>query len=115
MFQIFSDVSVCYSTVTDIKEKLKLSKKFWSTLPYTICKEDRVTAGLSNEEDCWNGHTKARTIQPLDEHCPNLYTVPDNNSLCPDFCQLPDSNHLQLKLLQLSTSTPVTEHEDWKS
>jgi hypothetical protein len=46
--------------VTDIKEKLKLSKKVWSALPYTICKDERVTAGTSNEEDCWNGHSKAR-------------------------------------------------------
>lgn len=46
--------------VTDIKEKLKLSKKVWSTLPYTICKDERVTAGTSNDEECWNGHSKAR-------------------------------------------------------
>jgi hypothetical protein len=46
--------------VTDIKEKLKLSKKVWSALPYTICKDERVTAGTSNEEECWNGHSKAR-------------------------------------------------------
>lgn len=59
--QIFFSLSFFKKNqVTDIKEKLKLSKKFWSTLPYTICKEDRVTAGLSNEEDCWNGHTKAK-------------------------------------------------------
>ncbi|XP_025975225.2 glypican-6 [Dromaius novaehollandiae] len=51
--------------VTDIKEKLKLSKKFWSTLPYTICKDERVTAGSSNEEDCWNGHTKARYLPEI--------------------------------------------------
>ncbi|XP_053161360.1 glypican-6 isoform X2 [Hemicordylus capensis] len=51
--------------VTDIKDKLKLSKKFWSTLPYTICKEDEVTAGLSNEEDCWNGHTKAKYLPEI--------------------------------------------------
>lgn len=46
--------------VTDIKEKLKLSKKVWSALPYTICKDESVTAGTSNEEECWNGHSKAR-------------------------------------------------------
>ncbi|KAJ7319892.1 hypothetical protein JRQ81_019403 [Phrynocephalus forsythii] len=51
--------------VIDIKEKLKLSKKFWSTLPYSICKEERVTAGLSNEEDCWNGHTKAKYLPEI--------------------------------------------------
>ncbi|KAI4538906.1 hypothetical protein MG293_011173 [Ovis ammon polii] len=48
--------------VTDIKEKLKLSKKVWSTLPYTICKDESVTAGTSNEEECWNGHSKARHL-----------------------------------------------------
>nr|XP_060625479.1 glypican-6 isoform X2 [Anolis sagrei ordinatus] len=51
--------------VIDIKEKLKLSKKFWSALPYTICKEERVTAGLSMEEDCWNGHTKAKYLPEI--------------------------------------------------
>uniref|UniRef100_A0A8C6VLU9 Glypican 6 n=1 Tax=Naja naja TaxID=35670 RepID=A0A8C6VLU9_NAJNA len=51
--------------VIDIKEKLKLSKKFWSTLPYTICKEETVTAGMSNEEDCWNGHTKAKYLPEI--------------------------------------------------
>uniref|UniRef100_A0A8D0DRY3 Glypican 6 n=1 Tax=Salvator merianae TaxID=96440 RepID=A0A8D0DRY3_SALMN len=51
--------------VLDIKDKLKLSKKFWSTLPYTICKEERVTAGLSHEEDCWNGHTKAKYLPEI--------------------------------------------------
>lgn len=46
--------------VTDIKEKLKTSKKFWSVLPDMICVEDRVTAGNSSDDDCWNGHTKGR-------------------------------------------------------
>lgn len=59
VFNLFS-LSLSLNQVTDIKEKLKLSKKFWSTLPYTICKDERVTAGPSMEEDCWNGHTKAR-------------------------------------------------------
>ncbi|XP_044293699.1 glypican-6 [Varanus komodoensis] len=51
--------------VSDVHEKLKLSKKFWSTLPYAICKEESVTAGLSNEEDCWNGHTKAKYLPEI--------------------------------------------------
>ncbi|XP_061579410.1 glypican-6-like [Cololabis saira] len=45
--------------VIDIKEKLKLSKKFWSNLPEAMCAEDRVTAGNATDE-CWNGHTKGR-------------------------------------------------------
>lgn len=64
VFNLFS-LSLSLNQVTDIKEKLKLSKKFWSTLPYTICKDERVTAGPSIEEDCWNGHTKARWGGPL--------------------------------------------------
>ncbi|XP_060089603.1 glypican-6 isoform X2 [Heteronotia binoei] len=51
--------------VIDIKEKLKLSKKFWSALPYTICKKESVTAGPSNEDDCWNSHTKARYLPEI--------------------------------------------------
>ncbi|KAM6934730.1 glypican-6-like isoform 2-T2 [Xenentodon cancila] len=45
--------------VVDIKEKLKLSKKFWSNLPEAMCAEDRVTAGNASDE-CWNGHAKGR-------------------------------------------------------
>uniref|UniRef100_H3AR47 Glypican 6 n=1 Tax=Latimeria chalumnae TaxID=7897 RepID=H3AR47_LATCH len=51
--------------VRDIKEKLKQSKKFWSTLPYNICSDSRVTAGTSNEEECWNGHSKARYLPEI--------------------------------------------------
>ncbi|XP_013878739.1 glypican-6 isoform X1 [Austrofundulus limnaeus] len=47
-------------SVVDIKEKLKLSKKFWSNLPEAMCLEDGVTAGNASEEECWNGHTKGR-------------------------------------------------------
>ncbi|XP_014851152.1 glypican-6-like isoform X1 [Poecilia latipinna] len=47
-------------SVVDIKEKLKLSKKFWSSLPEAMCVEDRVTAGNASDDDCWNGHTKGR-------------------------------------------------------
>ncbi|XP_036396243.1 glypican-6-like [Megalops cyprinoides] len=46
--------------VIDIKEKLKQSKKFWSALPTGICVEDKVTAGESTEDQCWNGHSKGR-------------------------------------------------------
>ncbi|XP_030635843.1 glypican-6a [Chanos chanos] len=44
--------------VIDIKEKLKQSKKFWSTLPDSICAENKVSE--SDEEQCWNSHTKGR-------------------------------------------------------
>ncbi|XP_028292719.1 glypican-6b isoform X2 [Gouania willdenowi] len=46
--------------VIDIKEKLKLFKKFWSTLPEAMCVEDRVIANNASDDECWNGHTKGR-------------------------------------------------------
>ncbi|XP_059409502.1 glypican-6-like isoform X1 [Carassius carassius] len=45
-------------SVIDIKEKLKESKKFWSSLPDSICAEDEVAD--PDEEQCWNSHTKGR-------------------------------------------------------
>ncbi|XP_051796950.1 glypican-6a isoform X2 [Acanthochromis polyacanthus] len=44
--------------VTDIKEKLKESKRFWSNLPDDICAKGKLTE--SDEEQCWNSHTKGR-------------------------------------------------------
>ncbi|XP_068124018.1 glypican-6 [Hyperolius riggenbachi] len=45
--------------VTEIKDRLKASKKTWSILPHSICKEERITGRESNQEQCWNGHSKA--------------------------------------------------------
>ncbi|XP_026991480.1 glypican-4 [Tachysurus fulvidraco] len=42
--------------VADVKKKLKHAKKFWSTLPETVCVGDRVTHG----DECWNGTAKSR-------------------------------------------------------
>ncbi|XP_077165531.1 glypican-4 isoform X2 [Paroedura picta] len=48
--------------VTDVKEKLKQAKKFWSSLPGNICNDDKMAAGNVNEEECWNGSDKSRYI-----------------------------------------------------
>lgn len=44
--------------LTDIRGKLKESKKFWSKLPDDICTTVNLTE--SDEEHCWNSHTKGR-------------------------------------------------------
>ncbi|XP_075692065.1 glypican-4 [Rhinoderma darwinii] len=44
--------------VSDVKQKLKAAKKFWSALPNNICKNN-WTSGI-NEDDCWNGSDKSR-------------------------------------------------------
>uniref|UniRef100_A0A803JXV1 Glypican 4 n=1 Tax=Xenopus tropicalis TaxID=8364 RepID=A0A803JXV1_XENTR len=46
--------------VADVKEKLKTAKKFWSSLPGSICKNN-WTSGAS-EDDCWNGSEKSRYL-----------------------------------------------------
>ncbi|KAM8976728.1 glypican-6 isoform 2-T2 [Pelodytes ibericus] len=53
------------NAVTDIKEKLKISKKIWSSLPQHICQEERISGRFSDEEDCWNGHSKARYLPEI--------------------------------------------------
>uniref|UniRef100_A0A8C6S8D3 Glypican 4 n=1 Tax=Neogobius melanostomus TaxID=47308 RepID=A0A8C6S8D3_9GOBI len=42
--------------VTDVKKKLKHAKKFWSTLPETVCAGERIAPG----DECWNGTAKSR-------------------------------------------------------
>ncbi|KAJ8351273.1 hypothetical protein SKAU_G00227490 [Synaphobranchus kaupii] len=42
--------------VTDVKKKLKHAKKFWSTLPETVCAGERVAPG----DECWTGTAKSR-------------------------------------------------------
>ncbi|KAK7138108.1 hypothetical protein R3I94_013668 [Phoxinus phoxinus] len=42
--------------LTDVKKKLKHAKKFWSTLPDTVCVGDRIFTG----DECWNGTAKSR-------------------------------------------------------
>lgn len=40
----------------DVKKKLKHAKKFWSTLPETVCSGERIAPG----DECWNGTAKSR-------------------------------------------------------
>ncbi|CAJ1058328.1 glypican-4-like [Xyrichtys novacula] len=41
---------------SDVKKKLKHAKKFWSTLPETVCAGERIAPG----DECWNGTAKSR-------------------------------------------------------
>ncbi|XP_054890294.1 glypican-4 [Poeciliopsis prolifica] len=40
----------------EVKRKLKHAKKFWSTLPETVCAAERTAPG----DECWNGTAKSR-------------------------------------------------------
>ncbi|XP_007554783.1 glypican-4 [Poecilia formosa] len=41
---------------TEVKKKLKHAKKFWSTLPETVCAGELTAPG----DECWNGTAKSR-------------------------------------------------------
>ncbi|XP_016097526.1 glypican-6-like [Sinocyclocheilus grahami] len=53
---------VMQHSVTDVKEKLKKFRKFWSSLPEAFCQEEHVAAAESAVDDCWNGHDKGRYV-----------------------------------------------------
>ena len=53
-------LSLSLTEVTDVKEKLKQAKKFWSSLPSSVCNDERMAAGSGNEDDCWNGKGQSR-------------------------------------------------------
>ncbi|XP_051565021.1 glypican-6-like [Myxocyprinus asiaticus] len=48
--------------VIDMKEKLRQFRKYWSSLPESICQEEHVAAADGVEDDCWNGISKGRYV-----------------------------------------------------
>ncbi|MEE6500929.1 hypothetical protein FKM82_003994 [Ascaphus truei] len=54
-----SSVLTLEKLVSDVKGKLGDVQDYWVSLPNILCNE-KVTAGLSNEDKCWNGISKGR-------------------------------------------------------
>lgn len=48
------------SQVLDLKEKVRLMRRFWTLLPHTLCSSEKAAAGMANEDSCWNGQTRGR-------------------------------------------------------
>ncbi|CAM4718591.1 unnamed protein product [Caretta caretta] len=48
--------------VTDVKEKLRLMRGFWVTLPHTLCSDGKVAADVTDEDKCWNGQARGRYL-----------------------------------------------------
>ncbi|XP_042331095.1 glypican-2 isoform X2 [Sceloporus undulatus] len=48
--------------VLDVKEKLRLMRRFWVLLPHTLCSDEKVAADVTNEDGCWNGQAKGRYL-----------------------------------------------------
>ncbi|XP_077093603.1 glypican-6b [Siphateles boraxobius] len=61
--------------VTDIKEKLMRFRKFWSSLPESICQEEHV-ATVENE-NCWNGLEQGRFDPEVQK---DVWVLQENNT-----------------------------------
>uniref|UniRef100_A0A8D0DMR3 Glypican 2 n=1 Tax=Salvator merianae TaxID=96440 RepID=A0A8D0DMR3_SALMN len=48
--------------ILDVKEKLRLMRRFWVMLPHTLCSDGRVAADITNEDSCWNGQARGRYL-----------------------------------------------------
>lgn len=46
--------------VSDVKEKLRLMRRFWVLLPHALCSDEKVAADVTNEDSCWNGQARGR-------------------------------------------------------
>ncbi|XP_004073690.1 glypican-6 [Oryzias latipes] len=59
---------------SEVKKKLKHAKKFWSTLPETVCADERIAPG----DECWNGTAKSRyELHVIGNGLANQGTNPD--------------------------------------
>ncbi|KAM8972784.1 glypican-2 [Pelodytes ibericus] len=48
--------------VSEVVGKLRPLHGLWKLLPLSLCSDHRVSAGLSNQEKCWNGQTRGRYL-----------------------------------------------------
>ncbi|XP_063302060.1 glypican-2 isoform X1 [Pelobates fuscus] len=48
--------------VSEIVDKLRPLRGLWKLLPLSLCSDHRVSAGLSNQDKCWNGQTRGRYL-----------------------------------------------------
>ncbi|XP_073407760.1 glypican-2 [Dendrobates tinctorius] len=48
--------------VSDVVSKLRQLRGLWKLLPLSLCSDHRVSAGLSNQDRCWNGQTRGRYL-----------------------------------------------------
>ncbi|OCT59453.1 glypican-6 [Xenopus laevis] len=48
--------------VSEIVGKLRPLRGLWKLLPLSLCSDNRVSAGLSNQEKCWNGQNRGRYL-----------------------------------------------------
>ncbi|XP_053318852.1 glypican-2 [Spea bombifrons] len=48
--------------VSEVVGKLRPLRGLWKLLPLSLCSDHRVSAGLSNQDKCWNGQSRGRYL-----------------------------------------------------
>ncbi|KAJ6654899.1 hypothetical protein lerEdw1_006370 [Lerista edwardsae] len=48
--------------VLDMKEKLRLMRRFWVMLPHALCSNEKLAADITDEDTCWNGQARGRYL-----------------------------------------------------
>ncbi|XP_075440540.1 glypican-6-like [Ascaphus truei] len=48
--------------VTEVVVKLRPLRGLWKLLPPSLCSDHRVSAGLGNQDKCWNGQSRGRYL-----------------------------------------------------
>ncbi|XP_072254985.1 glypican-2 [Pyxicephalus adspersus] len=48
--------------VSEVVSKLRPLRGLWKLLPLSLCSDTRVSAGLSNQDKCWNGQSRGRYL-----------------------------------------------------
>ncbi|XP_038624253.1 glypican-2 [Tachyglossus aculeatus] len=48
--------------LTELRERLRRMRGFWAALPLTLCGDERMSAGVGEEERCWNGAGRGRYL-----------------------------------------------------
>ncbi|XP_018428987.1 PREDICTED: glypican-6-like [Nanorana parkeri] len=48
--------------VSEVVSKLRPLRGLWKLLPLSLCSDSRVSAGLSNQDKCWNGQSRGRYL-----------------------------------------------------
>ncbi|XP_058875281.1 glypican-6-like isoform X1 [Acipenser ruthenus] len=91
---------------TDLKDKLKAMRRFWATLPDTLCNDERLSEDLSNQERCWNGQSRGRYLPGVTGE--GLVNQINNPEVEVDIAR-PDSKTRQ-QILQLRTAANRLRH-----
>jgi Glypican len=58
--QPMTELTPLEKLINDTLYKVRDTKNFWALLPLQMCNNDTIAASPKQDNNCWNGHTKAK-------------------------------------------------------